>query len=493
MKRIFPRNSITRRVRFSVWSIAAILSIPVIVSLFMMGAFSVRFHGMLSRMETAATLKPVVEETVPERLFSVAAGRARFEDSGVEEAIREVNIRMDGLLEESSGSGQLELRVARRTMDTLEQYVLAVRDGMAEGMPVDRVEAMVDEARDVGALIDDMLERFITAEISDASMTSRQLERMVLVSAGAEIAIVLLALLFTNMATNRVILSIRSSIRHLESIVRRLTGGNLRARVPEVDAEELQALAGQINLMADRLEEQIEQIRAGQNSLAKLELQLLQAQINPHFLYNTLDTIIWQAQSGKGEEVIRLTRALSDFFRISLSSGADWITVSQEKQHLEGYLSIQKIRYRDILDYSIDIPEELSEACMVKLLLQPRVENALYHGIKEKRGGGAIRVSADNEGAFMRFTVSDTGIGMTEAELEQVRRSLGGEAPSIQAASALKSGGFGLRNVDMRIRLYYRQERGLFIESDRNGTRVTFRIPRLNREDIPHDEGISGG
>ena len=476
------RNSITRQVRLSVWTIAAILAVPVVISLVMMGLYALRYHSVLSRMEQAASLKPVVEQEIPERLFAVAAGQVRFEDSGLEKTIDDVNAAMDQLLRAGSSSGQLELTVARRTMDTLLQYVLRVRDGMASGEPIAAIEAIVDEVRDVGALIDNMLEDFITAGIQEASATSHSVERLVILSAAVELLIVLLALMLTKLAANRVTRSIRASILQLESIVHQLTSDDLKARVPAVEAEELQELAEQINLMADRLEAQIAEIRTGQDNLAKMELQLLQAQINPHFLYNTLDTIIWQAQSGKAEEVIQLTRALSEFFRISLSSGADWITVQQEARHLEGYLSIQKIRYRDILNYAMDIPEELSDTYMVKLLLQPLVENALYHGIKEKRGGGTIRVSARAEGEMIRFCVEDTGIGMTQEKLEHVRRSLKSGRQTLQAASELKDGGFGLRNVDMRIRLTYGQEEGLAIEADENGTRISFSIPRRGPE-----------
>jgi two-component system sensor histidine kinase YesM len=272
----------------------------------------------------------------------------------------------------------------------------------------------------------------------------------------------------------------------------RLTGGDLKARVPEMEVEELSELARQSNVMANRLETLIERSRLEQENLAKSELRLLQAQINPHFLYNTLDAIIWQAQSGKSEEVIHLTRALSDFFRISLSSGADWIPLSGEVQHVSGYLSIQKTRYRDILNYEIDIPEALQGGYIVKLLLQPLVENALYHGIKGKRGGGVIRVSAATEGEKVRFTVADTGKGMTPEELSRVVAVMRSDAPALSGVAPAEGSSFGLRNVDARIRLFYRQQTGLEIQSGPGGTVVSFCVPLKSREEIADDEGISG-
>ena len=234
-------------------------------------------------------------------------------------------------------------------------------------------------------------------------------------------------------------------------------------------------------------------VRQNQDHLARAELRTLQAQINPHFLYNTLDTIVWQAESGKGEEVVRLTRNLSDFFRISLSSGADWIPVSQELRHVSAYLSIQKIRYRDILDFEVDQPEGLEEAYMLKLLLQPLVENALYHGIKNKRGGGMISVRVKRQNRVMTFTVADTGKGMTPEQLKALEESLRAEAPTAQAALEPGHSGFGMRNVDMRIRLYYRKKTGLLIQSGTEGTEVSFSIPIRTREEIDHDESLSRG
>ena len=173
-------------------------------------------------------------------------------------------------------------------------------------------------------------------------------------------------------------------------------------------------------------------------TLRKAELRTLQAQINPHFLYNTLDAIVWKAEAGETEEVIGLTSSLSDFFRISLSSGADWIPLSQEKKHIEGYLKIQQTRYRDIMNYEIDIPDEIGHYYILKLLLQPLVENALYHGIKIKRGGGTIYVITREENAYLVFLVKDTGCGMTPEQLEELnRRMKKGEIPkSAKAAEA---------------------------------------------------------
>ena len=486
-------TSITAQVRRSVTSIAVLLAVPALIGLAVMLMYSSRTQAMIRRMDAAARMKPVLESTISENLFSVVAGRISFGESGVEKLIRETDETLDMLLEETQGSGQMQLTIARRTMDTLEQYAYKVRDGMATGTPISEVEGIVDEVRNVGRLVTDMLDAFTTEEIANATDASRRLRTIVMIAAGTEVLLLLFAFIRTRNETRKLTDSIHSAIYSLEETVRRIAEGRFGDRVQDMNVEELKELGEQVNQMADRLETLIDQIRQNQDSLSKAELRTLQAQINPHFLYNTLDTIVWQAESGKGDEVVRLTRNLSDFFRISLSSGADWIPVSQELKHVSAYLSIQKTRYRDILDYEVDQPEGLEEIYMLKLLLQPLVENALYHGIKNKRGGGKISVRVTRENRIMTFTVTDTGKGMTPEQLKELEESLKAENPTMQTAVEPKRSGFGMRNVDMRIRLYYRKQRGLILHSGPEGTEVSFMIPIRTREEIDNDESLSRG
>ena len=487
-------TSITAQLRRSVTSISVLLAVPALIGLVVMLMYSARTQAMIRRMDTAAGMKPALESTIAENLFSVAAGRISFEESGVEQLITETDSKLDLLLDETQGSGQMQLTIARRTMDTLEQYAFKVRDGMAAGTPIIEIERIVDEVRNVGRLVTDMLDAFTTEEIANATNSSRSLRAIVMTAVAAEILLLLSAFIRTRNETKRLTTSIYTAIHSLEETVRRIAEGNFGDRVRGMNVEELKELGEQINQMADRLETLIEQVRQKQDNLARAELRTLQAQINPHFLYNTLDTIVWQAESGKGEEVVNLTRNLSDFFRISLSSGADWIPVSQELKHVSAYLSIQKTRYRDILDYEVDQAEGLEEVYMLKLLLQPLVENALYHGIKNKRGGGRILVQVKRQNRVMTFTVTDTGKGMTPEQVRELEATL--KEGTLTAQAALEPGshsGFGMRNVDMRIRLYYRKQTGLLIQSGPEGTAISFTIPIRTREEIDHDESLSRG
>ncbi len=486
-------TSITAQLRRSVGTIALLLTVPAVIGLVMMILYSSRTQAMIRRMDSAAEMKPALENTIAENLFSVAAGRCSFRESGVEELIGNTDSTLDELLAETEGSGHLQLTIARRTMDTLEQYVLKVRDGMEAGRPIQEIESIVDEVRNVGRLVADMLDAFTTEEIKNASGASARLRGILIAAAAAEVLLLLIALLRTGRETRRLTESIHTAIYSLEETVRRIAEGNFGDRVHGMNVTELKELGEQINQMADRLEMLIDQVRQKQDNLSKAELRTLQAQISPHFLYNTLDTIVWQAESGKGDEVVRLTRSLSDFFRISLSAGADWIPVTQELKHVSAYLSIQKTRYRDILDYEVEMPDGLEEIYMLKLLLQPLVENALYHGIKNKRGGGKITIRVSRQNRIMTFTVADTGKGMTPEQLRQVEEMLREETPTTQAALESGHTGFGLRNVDTRIRLYYRKQTGLNFQSGPEGTEVFFTIPIRTREEIDNDESLSRG
>jgi two-component system sensor histidine kinase YesM len=226
--------------------------------------------------------------------------------------------------------------------------------------------------------------------------------------------------------------------------------------------------------MIGRIKELLDAKMKEQENLKKAELRALQAQINPHFLYNTLDTIIWMAESKKTDQVVEIVSALSGFFRISLSKGMDWITIAEEAERIRNYLTIQKMRYRDILDYVIEIDERVQQNTILKLILQPLVENALYHGIKNKRQGGTIFVRAMPRGSEeVVLTVEDDGIGFTPDKLAKLQAELENDSGDIELES-----GFGIGNVNKRIRLYYGKPYGLSVQSEYNtGTCVTLVIP----------------
>lgn len=277
--------------------------------------------------------------------------------------------------------------------------------------------------------------------------------------------------------------SITEPIGDLCNRVQAISNGDLTVQVPiEAQEYEIQTLSNGFEQMVEQLNHLIEQNRQEQVSLRSAELALLQAQINPHFLYNTLDTIIWLIETEKNDQAVEMVTSLSGYFRSSLSKGRDIITLREEEQHVRSYLEIQQVRYKDILDYRISIDAKLYQYEIPKLTLQPLVENALYHGIKLKRGLGIITVTGEEDGDDICLTVSDNGAGMDLYRLQQVR-------------DAMEHGvrvGFGLVTVHERLQLLFGQEYGLTVSSRRGeGTVVNVRIPKRVAEQKA-EEKISG-
>ncbi len=277
--------------------------------------------------------------------------------------------------------------------------------------------------------------------------------------------------------------SITRPIRQLCDASEQIGKGHFDTRINIAARNELSLLGNSFNHMSEQITVLIEDIRTEQIYNRNMELKLLQSQINPHFLYNTLDNIIWLSQADRKEDVASLVMSLSRFFRTTLSGGRDIIPLKEEISHVEAYLQIQQFRYRDILSYRIELPQELTEVPVIKMTLQPLVENALYHGIKYKREMGEIKISARKEGEKACICVTDNGIGMKEEDLEHLRNLLAGtEKP------APDNSGFGIVNVDQRLKLNFGEAYGLTIESVYGeGTTITVHTPGL----LPQERALS--
>ena len=488
MGKLKKEKSILGQISVLSHRLVLVLVVPIIISLVLMLIYAWKYHSSIVRMETITSLKNVVSVQIPGTVWNIVSGRETFAGSNIYVTIREVKDTIETITLQTGEENRLSLIVAERTMQTLENYVDRIRDNFEAQLPVVQSEEQLEEVRDVAQLVASMLEEYISQEITSTAKMSVSMRIIVICTAVFELLTVIIALIIRNRVVRTTALSVRQPIERLEEAAKAIAGGSLEGRIADTDIAELRNLTTQVNIMADRLKSMMEKSNQDAKSLRKAELRTLQAQINPHFLYNTLDAIVWKAEAGEKDEVIQLTSALSNFFRISLSSGADWIPISQEKKHIEGYLKIQQTRYRDIMNYEIDIPDDLGEVYILKLLLQPLVENALYHGIKIKRGGGKISVSGKKEGDFLVFCVKDTGCGMTPDQLRELNERMKNGRPTVSEGG----GGFGLVNVNLRIRLYYNQADGLEIESSSEGTIVSFRVPLRTREEIYENESVSG-
>ena len=269
---------------------------------------------------------------------------------------------------------------------------------------------------------------------------------------------------------------ISQPIRKLERSVQMVERGDFGTNVYVSGAYEVEQLSKRFNLMLRRIRELMDQIIQEQEAKRKSELDVLQSQINPHFLYNTLNSVTRLAELGRNEEVVTTITSLSRFFRISLSKGKHIISVQDELEHVRHYLIIQTIRFKNKFRYEIRADEAALKCSTLKLILQPLVENAIHHGIEKSSEEGFIDIEARLEGDNLIFRIRDNGIGMTSDTVEKL---LSGNIRSERGS------GVGVRNVQERITLYYGPGYGLHFESEpEEGTTVTITIPAVQPDSL---------
>ena len=266
--------------------------------------------------------------------------------------------------------------------------------------------------------------------------------------------------------------TLTNPIFKLKRLMKQAESGDLTVRFNFEHNDEIGELGQSFNHMIARIDQLIQMVYVEQENKRTAEMKSLQEQIKPHFLYNTLDTISWMARDYDAEDIVRLVDALTNMFRIGLSHGKDIITVKEEITHVSNYLYIQKIRYKDKLNYVIHVDESLYAIEVPKLILQPLVENAIYHGVKAKRGGGTITITGVPEGENLVFTVQDNGAGMPQEKVEELNRRMSERSVLDEQKS------FGLFYIRERIQLCYGTGYGVHVESALGeGPRVTITLP----------------
>lgn len=261
--------------------------------------------------------------------------------------------------------------------------------------------------------------------------------------------------------------SIAKPLSKLRMLMKKAEEGDLSVRFNSRYNDEIGQLGNSFNNMIKEISNLIDMVYVEQRRKREAELKTLQAQIKPHFLYNTLYTIQWMAQEHGAQDVVKILGALANLFRIGLSKGKEMIQVHEELEHVGSYLAIQKARYEDKLTYEIHYDEEIIHYRVLKLILQPLVENAIYHGINARRGGGKIIITGSVKEGKLYFSVVDNGIGITKEKLKEIQELLDGN--HVEPAAA----GFGIFNVNERIRLSFGKEYGLIYTSVyEEGTKV---------------------
>ena len=443
-----------------------------------------RYVPIINDINIANTFDIYFKEEVDYALYRIAIGSEEFENTQIEEILNKSRIYFKQLEEGTSlEASRKQVRMAQRNFELLEKKIYQIKANCEEtGHYDENMFILENDIYVFTELITDEIEEYVYYEALELSKVKQAIENDI----NKMLQMILLIFIVVMGITWILIIVISDSIskplEHLCKLTKQVGKGDFSIEEPKSHGDEVMALEKSFHTMVGKIESLVENVKQEQMNLRQMELKLLQAQISPHFLYNTLDAISWMAEDGRTDDVVEMVSALSEFFRTGLSKGRDYITLKEEESHIRSYLQIQQFRYTDILNYEIHIPEAIGDFMLLKLTLQPLVENALYHGIKQKRGKGNIKVTADYDQYSIFLKVEDNGIGMTEDELQALRQSV--EAGNLKTSDK----GFGLANVHERIRLNYGNDYGLVIDSVyQEGTCVTVCLPsstRLSKENL---------
>ncbi len=312
--------------------------------------------------------------------------------------------------------------------------------------------------------------RWLIATVSNINEIKDAMTRL----AGILIIVFMISIAVSALVAGAISLRISQPINQLKTAMLKIENGDFSVPVTVSGQREIVTLAHSFNSMVTNVQELMSRLVSQQREKRKMELQVLQNQINPHFLYNTLDSIVWLAEHNRNKDVVTTVVALAHFFRISISKGEIFITVEQEISHVQNYLTMQTIRYVDKFTYSMNVDSAMQQMKVMKLILQPLVENAIYHGIGDEKGH--IEIQGSMEADFLVFKVTNTGYGITEKQIQEMYATMKGghERPSV-----------GIRNVYQRLKLYYGERAEITIVSvPDESTTVALYIPKVTQEEI---------
>ena len=467
-------------------TLAAVVTLPFILLvmylLASMASYSNTYDEIVSNMTVANNYNLNFKEEMDESLYKLVVGYVTLDTIETDKSLKNPYTLIDELRSEftrltaitTESESKLWLESLLRNIDTLEKRVDDIVDSIsAGGRYSENIEKLDNNIYILTELIQDDIQYYIyyqTRYMDKVTDTLQdQIGRFMVVCS------VLIVVLIVVVAVSAVMIvsGIIQPISQLNQATEKIAQGDFNARAQADSDDEVAELAVSFNNMAGSMQSLIDKVKEDERKMRKADLRLLQEQIQPHFLYNTLDTIVWLIESNEPDEAVTMVVTLSDFFREILSKGKEFISIEEEEKHISSYLQIQEMRYRDILEYDIQLDQVIYKYQILKLTLQPVVENALYHGIKYKRAKGCIHIHGEKEGDIIRLTVRDDGVGMDEEELEQLRQQI--EKPCQETEK-----GFGLANVNERIHMYFGPEYGMKIQSQKgNGTTVEIVIPAI--------------
>ncbi len=480
--------SIRTKILVSLCIVIVLMGGTNIVSMVQMLRYSRQYDAIITNITTANSISGSIKPEIDTEMWKIVAGKIDFSEGRQYEIIDNVEAKVHWMMENTdSQRARVKLDLILRTSQTLREYINDMGSLIAQNSTAVENEAALEKIHFATSVMEEVVQNYVLYEVNRTDGQYQVMRESFARWQGFSLALAIGAVGFAVVAAWSLSRSIYAPIKKLHDVTTTITKNDLQALMTSDNVDEITELGMSFNIMIGKIKELLDAKIKEQENLKKAELRALQAQINPHFLYNTLDTIIWMAESKKTDQVVELVSALSSFFRISLSKGMDWITIAEEVEHIKNYLTIQKMRYRGILDFRIEMEPAAADYTILKLILQPLVENALYHGIKNKRQGGTIQVHVKRQGENeILLEVTDDGIGFLPQKLAQLRAELDGEVGEMRMES-----GYGLGNVNNRIRLYYGNQYRISIDSEYNsGTSVKLVIP-AQMEMSPRSEMLS--
>lgn len=482
--------SIRAKILISLCIVIVLMSLTNVMMLLQWRNYSRQYDAIINNITVANSIGGHVKADVDTEMWRVVSGKIDFADGSQYRIIRETDAQLQDLIANTdSHRARVKLDVIRRTLRSLTEKIDLMGQRIQQKSTATENEAILEQIRFDSTVLEEVVRDYTLFEVQRTEQQYQQMRQSLARWQLWNLILLFGAVGFSVLAAWSISRSIYLPIKKLHDVTTTITRNDLQALVTGDNVDEIAELGMSFNIMIGKIRDLVDSKLKEHEELKKAELRALQAQINPHFLYNTLDTIIWMAEANRSAEVIEIVRALSSFFRLSLSKGRDWITIGEELERTRSYLTIQKIRYRDILDYRVEADIAVLDNTILKLSLQPLVENALYHGIKNKRQGGIITVRAKQQGADeVLLQVEDDGIGLTPEKLAQVQAGLADESDEISAER-----GFGIDNVNKRTRLYYGKPYGLSIKSEYlTGTCVSLAIPARRDNGAPASREPTG-
>ena len=460
------RMELEERMRKVLFSTMIPMACLMIILLFIFWQYTGQYNKLSENLAVSSEFNLRFKDDLDLEMYYIAIGSK--ESSNLED-----------VLEQVEDAQEIMQKLRRNTynnngvksLNSLDSYLENLRQRMLQLVEIKeydkRMEFMDSNIRIITGLIMQEMQNYIYNESMYLVQVEKSLTHRVklLISGMAVLLIATFGILMRR--SFRLTDGIIQPVNIMLDKVKKVGRGKFDMIPIEAEIEEIEELDEGINKMARKISALLENVRQEKEMQHLTELQLIQAQVNPHFLYNTLDTIVWLIEGGMTEDAVEMISSLSIFFRTSLSKGNDIIPLSEEERHTLSYLEIQQYRYRDILEFEINIPKELSGIPVPKLSIQPLAENALYHGIKNRRGKGKILIEGREEEDALVLTVSDNGQGMTPERLHEVQ----------EAIRTGERAGFGLAAVAERIALYYGPGYGMKIFSEEGkGTTVEIRL-----------------